>query len=65
MKVFAVCRDGYVEQDDLRCKNSTANQTRKKINRPYIVVLQIRQKIILSVATIVHPLQQLDDSNPN
>jgi hypothetical protein len=65
MKVFAVCRDGYVEQGDLRCKNRLAYQTRKKINQPYIAVLQIRQKILLSVAMVAHPMQRLDDSNPN
>jgi hypothetical protein len=65
MIVFIVCREDYVEQGDLSCKNRVANQTKKKINQSYIAVLQIRKKILLSVAIIVHMLQQLDDSNPN
>jgi hypothetical protein len=44
--------------------NRSANHGRKEISSPYIVILQIRQEIILFVATIVHLLQRLDDSNP-
>jgi hypothetical protein len=38
---------------------------RKDISSSYIIVTQIWQEITISVATVVHPLQCLPDSNPN
>jgi hypothetical protein len=65
MKVFS--NEIVTTRSDLYLKEEIHELTklRKERTTSYIAATQIWHKITLSVATIVHSLQRLADSNPN